>query len=90
MVGGLWAGSTSLTQDFSTVVWRMQLLGFNAVRLPFSFQARSNHTTVKSMVFPGFEEVFPGHSWAIIACIAVFLSDSDTPMFTQGTRACRI
>ena len=40
MVGGLWAGSTSLTQDFSTIVWRMQLLGLNAVRLPFSFQAR--------------------------------------------------
>lgn len=38
MVGGLWAGSTSLTQDFATVVWRLKLLGFNAVRLPFSFQ----------------------------------------------------
>ena len=38
MVGGLWAGDTSLTQDFATVVWRLKLLGFNAVRLPFSFQ----------------------------------------------------
>jgi hypothetical protein len=24
--------------DFATVVYRLQLLGFNAVRLPFSFQ----------------------------------------------------
>jgi hypothetical protein len=27
-----------MTQDFATVVWRMKLLGFNAIRLPFSFQ----------------------------------------------------
>ena len=39
MVAGLWAGSSSLTQDFKTVVWRLKLLGFNAVRLPFSFRA---------------------------------------------------
>ena len=38
MVAGLWAGSSSLTQDFKTIVWRMRLLGFNAVRLPFSFK----------------------------------------------------
>ncbi|KAI8476670.1 MAG: glycoside hydrolase superfamily [Monoraphidium minutum] len=38
MVDGLWAGDTSLTKDFSTQVYRMQLLGFNAVRLPFSFK----------------------------------------------------
>ena len=40
MTAGLWAGSTSLTADFATVIWRMQLLGFNTIRLPFSFQAR--------------------------------------------------
>lgn len=40
MVAGLWAGSTSLTQDFKTIVWRIKLLGFNAVRLPFSFNVR--------------------------------------------------
>ena len=33
-----WAGSTSLTQDFASIVYRMQLLGFNAIRLPFSFR----------------------------------------------------
>ena len=27
-----------LAADFATVVYRQQLLGFNAVRLPFSFQ----------------------------------------------------
>ncbi len=30
-------GTDSLTLDFATVVYRLQLLGFNAVRLPFSF-----------------------------------------------------
>ena len=30
-------GSDSLTLDFATIVYRLQLLGFNAVRLPFSF-----------------------------------------------------
>ncbi|KAF8057110.1 PRY3 [Scenedesmus sp. PABB004] len=38
MVDGLWAGQTSLTKDFSTQVYRQMLLGFNAVRLPFSFR----------------------------------------------------
>jgi len=37
MVDGLWGGPDSLSYDFATVVYRMQLLGFNAVRLPFSF-----------------------------------------------------
>ena len=31
------AGTDSLTLDFATIVYRLQLLGFNAVRLPFSF-----------------------------------------------------
>ena len=38
MLDGLWAGSDQLTLDFATVVYRIKLLGFNAVRLPFSFQ----------------------------------------------------
>jgi len=35
---GLWAGSTSLTQDFANIMLRIKALGFNAVRLPFSFK----------------------------------------------------
>lgn len=35
---GLWAGSDSITKDWSTIVYRLQLLGFNAVRLPVNFQ----------------------------------------------------
>jgi hypothetical protein len=34
---GIWAGSTALSRDVATIVRRMKLLGFNAVRLPFSF-----------------------------------------------------
>lgn len=38
MVDGLWGGPNSIAFDFATVVYRMELLGFNAIRLPFSFQ----------------------------------------------------
>jgi aryl-phospho-beta-D-glucosidase BglC (GH1 family) len=38
MVDGLWEGSNGIAGDFATIVHRMQLLGFNAVRLPFSFK----------------------------------------------------
>lgn len=34
---GIWHGSTALSRDVATIVRRMKLLGFNAVRLPFSF-----------------------------------------------------
>jgi aryl-phospho-beta-D-glucosidase BglC (GH1 family) len=37
MVDGLWSND-ALSGDFATVVWRQKLLGFNAVRLPFSFK----------------------------------------------------
>jgi hypothetical protein len=37
-IDGLWAGTNGLTADFATVVYRLQLLGFNAIRLPFSFK----------------------------------------------------
>lgn len=37
MVDGLWSPG-GLSSDFATVVYRMQLLGFNAVRLPISFK----------------------------------------------------
>lgn len=36
---GLWGNvSDSIVADFVNVVWRMQLLGFNTIRLPFSFR----------------------------------------------------
>jgi hypothetical protein len=37
LVDGLYAGSDTLTGDVATVAYRIQLLGFNAIRLPFSF-----------------------------------------------------
>ena len=37
MLDGLW-GQDALSKDFATVVHRLKLLGFNSVRLPFSFQ----------------------------------------------------
>lgn len=38
MVDGLWGSSDSMVLDFATIVQRQALLGFNAVRLPFSFK----------------------------------------------------
>lgn len=38
MLDGLWLGDSSITLDFATIVYRLQLLGFNSVRLPMSFQ----------------------------------------------------
>ena len=38
MVDGLSFGSSSISQDFATIVYRQQLLGFNTIRIPFNFQ----------------------------------------------------
>jgi hypothetical protein len=38
MLDGLWITPDSLTMDFATIVYRLQLLGFNSVRIPFSFK----------------------------------------------------
>lgn len=38
MVDGLWESKSSLSGDFATIVYRMKLLGWNSVRLPFSFK----------------------------------------------------
>ncbi|KAK9832841.1 hypothetical protein WJX81_006071 [Elliptochloris bilobata] len=35
--GDLSRGTDSVTRDFRTIVWRIKQLGFNAVRLPFTF-----------------------------------------------------
>ena len=35
--GDLTFGTDSITMDFRTIVWRIKQLGFNAVRLPFTF-----------------------------------------------------
>ncbi len=41
---GLWQGPTGLTLDYATVVYRLQLLGVNAVRIVFSFENIFNGT----------------------------------------------
>ncbi len=37
-VDGLWAGGCVYSTDFASIVYQMQLLGFNAIRLPFLFK----------------------------------------------------
>jgi aryl-phospho-beta-D-glucosidase BglC (GH1 family) len=36
-VDGLWVGGSALGSDFATIVYKLRLLGFNSVRLPFVF-----------------------------------------------------
>ena len=38
MLDGLFEGSATITGDYAAVLYRLQLLGFNAIRVPFSFQ----------------------------------------------------
>ncbi len=37
MVDGLWAGGFQAATDFAMIVYQLQLFGFNAIRLPFTF-----------------------------------------------------
>ena len=46
--GNLSKGYDSLSQDFPTIAWRLRGLGFNAIRLPFSFK----HFLVRVLVLP--------------------------------------
>ena len=40
IVDGLWGNvQNAVVADFATVAWRFKLMGFNTIRLPFSFQA---------------------------------------------------
>lgn len=52
MVDGLSFGSSSISQDFATIVYRQQLLGFNTVRLPFSFQNLFEGAVPQSWTIP--------------------------------------
>lgn len=49
MVDGLWSGGRASATDFSTIVFRMKLLGFNTIRLPFTFSNLELPTTSKEM-----------------------------------------
>jgi aryl-phospho-beta-D-glucosidase BglC (GH1 family) len=38
MVDGLWAGGSSFATDYNTILYKMKMLGFNSIRLPFTFR----------------------------------------------------
>ena len=50
MVHGLWQGPFAVTQDWLTVAYRMQLLGFNTIRLPMSFPVDGPPPVCSSML----------------------------------------
>ena len=44
MIGNLKAGADSASSDIGQVIYRMKMLGFNAIRLPFTFAALAQVT----------------------------------------------
>ena len=51
MVDGLYSDFESLRGDLATVTYRIQLLGFNAVRIPFSFLVRTSDKLLANPCF---------------------------------------
>ena len=45
MIGNLKAGNDSASSDIGQVIYRMKMLGFNAIRLPFTFAALAQVST---------------------------------------------
>lgn len=39
MIGNMTGGSSAMSRDIGEVIYRMKMLGFNAIRLPFTFAA---------------------------------------------------
>ncbi len=39
MIGNMTGGSNAMSRDIGEVIYRMKMLGFNAIRLPFTFAA---------------------------------------------------
>ena len=48
---------TTLTTDFKVIAQRMKLLGFNAIRLPFSFQVTAPVSTTLALL----DKLQPAH-----------------------------
>ncbi|GAX78958.1 hypothetical protein CEUSTIGMA_g6398.t1 [Chlamydomonas eustigma] len=62
MVDGLWNPADAFTYDFATIIYRWQLLGFNAIRLPFSMQNLYDVTPINKLStqcgsIPTFEDI---------------------------------
>ena len=48
-VDGLWSGNLAGATDFNTIIYKLNLLGFNAVRLPFTFNDMKLPTLKKTI-----------------------------------------
>ena len=51
-VDGMWNPSNGFTYDFATIVYRWQLLGFNAIRVPFSMKDLYSTATPTNKLSP--------------------------------------
>ncbi len=67
--GNLSKGYDSMSQDFPTIVWRLKELGFNAIRLPYSFSHFQVRTTSSllygSCTFPSLP--------LLLACVVIWI-----------------
>jgi hypothetical protein len=55
--GNLSKGYDSLSQDFATICWRLKQLGFNAVRLPFSFKHFSVSCKFREIMMASYAQI---------------------------------
>ena len=78
MIGNLKAGNDSASSDIGQVIYRMKMLGFNAIRLPFTFAALAQVST------PTFscENAFWRHVWEAIAILEGIKALCKVPLAT--------
>ena len=96
MTDGLWQGPNAITQNFEAVVWRIKLMGFNTVRIPFSFQVSCSHCCTHSCIshewipYPRFARV--AHNVAMRNAVAMPSSSSKKigdPATKRLSRGCQ-
>ena len=67
MIGNLKAGNDSASSDIGQVIYRMKMLGFNAIRLPFTFAALAQVSTAASSAACLCEDFLEGTYWEAVA-----------------------
>ena len=69
MIGNLKAGADSAESDIGQVIYRMKMLGFNAIRLPFTFAALAQVTPCNPHSFDRLPQQVPQASHVYRAII---------------------
>ena len=67
MIGNLKAANDTASSDIGQVIYRMKMLGFNAIRLPFTFAALAQVSTAACFAACSYEFLLEGIIWEAIA-----------------------